>query len=246
MRTLSALASLLATILTLPACTASTAEGGGSGDVEGLWTRLTADGSGDETDLAIGVIAGADPDRVWACEFRPSGPQAIIIKGTLRGNVVTWDPEYGNPDYVVERNGADLTLEVPSCTHCSVTRYESGSWNPGCGPLDESDTRIHMVFGILPDSPRNDQYITAASSDISCAAGGARNVEFGPCPYGDFSVSMTLSNGLSVSNAAVNLSRPPEGFAKRIYYIGFTYNDMVNRWLWGFSHVDIPDGAAAP
>jgi hypothetical protein len=127
-----------------------------------------------------------------------------------------------------------------------VTRYESGSWNPGCGPLDESDTRIYVVFGILPSSPKKDQYITSASSNISCAAGGYSNVEYGPCAHGLMSVNMTLSTGLSVSNAQVNFSVPEPGIAKRIYYVGFTYNDMVNRWLWGFEHIDVPETTSMP
>lgn len=103
---------------------------GGGSDIEGVWVRLPGP-SGDRTEIAVGGIDGESSDRVYMCEKKGS-TAAGFYKGTLNGNVVTWDSSHNLPDAHLSRVGGELELDYPDCEVCLPTRYKSGSWSGEC------------------------------------------------------------------------------------------------------------------
>lgn len=107
--------------------------GGGGNGLYGIWKRIVQS-SGDETDIAIGGITGEPSNRVYMCELNGS-TAAGFYKGTLNGNTVVWDTQYGIPDFVLTLVGSSMELTVPACPSCLTTTYVTGTWSGQCGPL---------------------------------------------------------------------------------------------------------------
>jgi alpha-tubulin suppressor-like RCC1 family protein len=214
-------------------CTSTEPTGSsGGGDVQGIWIgRLTADGSGDRTDLAIGTILGAPANRVWACELRPRSNTAIVIQGTLNGDRIRWDPIYGTPDYVVGRSGEQLFLEVPGCEACRRTFYERGAWNGICGELDVRPTNIFVQFGVWDAGPS--ATITSLSSALTCVQGPTVGPVHEQCRPGQTRFSTTLQVGtstLTATDVVANLVRPDSGM-RRFYMLGWRFQPILGRYL---------------
>jgi hypothetical protein len=227
----------LLSALVLTACadgseSALTGEGGGS-DLKGIWERSTGDGSGDETDIAIGLVEGEPPNRVWACEVRPKIPAIILQRGTLTGNRIKWDAVHGGvPDYIVGRSGSRLWVDVdyPGATR---THYSRGTWNRFCPKLE--DTRIFVLFTMTGGPGAT---LTSASSSLACAGSPVPNQRYGGCSEGPFTYSITASNGLSSTNVPAVLSKPAEGM-RRIYSVGYHWQPILNRYLVGAHYEDV-------
>jgi len=107
--------------------------GGGSGSVAGIWTRYPGP-SGDRTDLAIGGIAGEPANRVYMCEKEGSATPGLF-KGSISGNTIVWDSQYGLPNSNVQLVNGDLVLSYPSVEWSIPTSYGPGSWGGDCGSL---------------------------------------------------------------------------------------------------------------
>lgn len=206
---------------------------GAGGELSGIWERQTADGSGDETDIAIGVIKGEPANRVWACEVRPNVPAIILQRGTITGNRIRWDEVHGGvPDYFVRRAGSGLGVRV-DFPGASETNYSRGTWNRFCPELE--DTRIFVLF-TMTGGPG--AVLTSASSSLPCARTPAIGQRYGGCPVGSFTYSVTSSNGLSSNNVPARLEKPVDGM-KRLYRVGYHYNPILNRYLVGWPYEDI-------
>jgi hypothetical protein len=113
---------------------AVTGNGGGGSSFYGIWNRIVQS-SGDRTDIAIGGITGEPANRVYMCELTGS-TAAGFYKGTLNGNTIVWDSQYGIPNFVLTIVGSNMELNVPSCSTCITTTYVSGSWSGQCVPLN--------------------------------------------------------------------------------------------------------------
>lgn len=100
---------------------------------DGVWVRVIG-ASGDETDLAIGKITGEGSSRVWMCEKKGS-TAAGLYKGTISGNIITWDASYGLPKTQLGKSGSQLTFYYPSVSTSLLTYYNSGSWSGQCVSL---------------------------------------------------------------------------------------------------------------
>lgn len=218
----------------LTACTDGT-EGGttgtGAADLTGIWERRTADATGDETDIAIGVVRGEPANRVWACEVRPNVPAVLLQRGTLTGNRVRWDAVHGVPDYTFARSGDQLTVQV-DFPGARPTNYTRGTWNRFCPELE--DSRIFVLFTMTGGTAR----LTSASSSLPCAPSPVIGQRYGGCPAGSFTYSVTASNGLSNTNVAARLEKPSEAM-RRIYSVGYHYNPILNRYLVGWPYEDV-------
>lgn len=214
--------------------------GGTNASFQGLWYRITQDGSGDRTDMAVGTIPGEASDRVWLCEVRPSSSRTILQRGTLRGTRIDWDPVHaGVPSYSIGREGSRTWLQA-SAPGALRTFYDPGQWNRFCPPL--GDTRLYVLFTIFGDGPAVS--MTSVSTDIGCAANTVANREYGPCSQGSFTYSMSASNGVTVTRVPIGLSAPTDTAVRRVYSIGLVYVAGVGRYAAGWEYVDLPKGGA--
>lgn len=226
-----------------------TAPGGGAGGGSatglgpGIWERRTNDGSGDETDLAIGTIPGEGPDRVWLCEVRPRRPETLLLRGRLRGSTITWDPVHvGVPSYNIGRDGDRRWLQVAS-PGALRTFYDPGPWSRFCPP--QGDTRIYVLFTAFGDGPT--VTFSSVSSNMGCAAGVGPNTRVGPCAAGRFQYSVTTSTGQSFSNISVDLEAPTDTTMRRIYRVGLSWIAPLGRYVVGHEFEDVSNsgGTAA-
>lgn len=103
---------------------------GGGSPYTGTWVRQLG-ASGDETDLAIGNIPGEAANRVWMCEYKG---QVGLYKGTISGDIITFDAQYGLPTYTVSKDGDKLMLQG-NISGSLATPYAKGSWTAHCGTL---------------------------------------------------------------------------------------------------------------
>jgi len=108
----------------------STGGGGSSSPYKGIWVRQLG-ASGDETDLAIGTIPGEPANAVWMCEWKGS---VGLYKGTISGDIITFEPQYGLPTYTVKMEGNELMLKG-NVSQSIFTPYRKGSWTSHCGKL---------------------------------------------------------------------------------------------------------------
>lgn len=99
----------------------------------GVWVRVIG-ASGDETDLAIGSVTGEGASRVWMCEKKGS-TAAGFYKGTISGNIITWDATHGLPNTQLGKSGSQLTFIYPSVSSSILTYYNAGSWSSQCTSL---------------------------------------------------------------------------------------------------------------
>lgn len=205
----------------------------GGGEVSGIWIRETGDGSGDRTDLAIGTVRGEAANRVWACEVRPRRPSIVLQRGTLTGDRIVWDAVHGGvPDYRVSRSGDRLRVEV-QFPGAQPTTYSRGSWSSLCPALE--DTRIFVLFTMTGGPGAR---LTSATSTLPCAGSPIVGQRYGGCPRGPFRYSLQASNGLSATDVGGWLDSPAASM-RRIYSIGFHYNNVLNRYLVGANFEDV-------
>jgi hypothetical protein len=112
----------------------------GPDGISGTWQRVRGP-SGDVTDIAIGGITGEPDDRVYMCEHKGSSA-AGLYKGTIAGEVITWDATYGLPNATFTTDGDERTLAFPSISWSIPTNYKRGPWRGECGPLENSSKKI--------------------------------------------------------------------------------------------------------
>lgn len=103
----------------------------------GVWTRELGP-SGDETDLAIGLIEG-DATRVYMCE-KVGSTAAGFYKGYLVDNTIVWDDVHGLPNTSLRMVDSKLEFHYASVQGSLPTLYSSGSWSAECGALTLSNT----------------------------------------------------------------------------------------------------------
>lgn len=113
----------------------------GESEFKGNWVRVLGH-SGDRTDLAIGTLVG-ERSRVWMCELKGS-TAAGSYKGTISGNVITWDAIHNLPKtYLSLRNG-QLEFDY-KCCGTEPTFYTRGNWSNECGFLEKWETNIAFI-----------------------------------------------------------------------------------------------------
>lgn len=104
----------------------------GGNPLYGRWERQVGS-NGDYTEIAVGNITGEPSNRVYMCE--KNGSAAGLYKGYLNGSTITWDAEFGVPDFVVSIQGERFVVNVPSCSFCLPTYYDEDPWEGLCGPI---------------------------------------------------------------------------------------------------------------
>lgn len=105
-------------------------------DFSGVWVRVLG-ASGDETDLAIGVIPG-ESNRVYMCE-KLGSTAAGFYKGNIYGNKIVWDATHGLPKTTLRLVGSQLEFHYTSVDGSLPTFYNSGNWSSECGPLSSTN-----------------------------------------------------------------------------------------------------------
>lgn len=201
----------------------NTSPGGGGGSTsgsiyKGTWVRDLG-ASGDETDLAIGNISGEPSDRVYMCEWKGS---VGLYKGTISGNIITWDTKYGLPDAEIGLESGKLTLYYPSVSYSLKTYYSSGTWTSKCGPLSNSNTGSGSGSGT---GTSTGQVIFWTASDHGC---------------GPISVSINGQSGTISSYYSSTPSCGASGCATFTLDPGtYTYSATCGTYTWGSKSVTI-------
>ena len=168
-------------------------DGGGSNSLKGIWVRELG-ASGDETDIAIGVIDGEPENRVYMCEL--NGSVAGLYKGYLTGNTIVFDAQYGLPNAQITRIGSQVEFYYPSVSVSLPTMYSSGSWRGECTNLEgggsgegQATVWIQSDLGcgnITVSIGGQTQVITGYYSGGApgCSASGCANFSLPPGTYG--------------------------------------------------------------
>lgn len=102
-------------------------------EFNGWWETMGAGGSLPKTFIAIGDIPSEPNNRVYMCQWKGS---AKLYKGTLSGDIITWDAVYGIPNakLVIEdvtNFSKRLILNLPSQSS-SITLFETHTWSTAC------------------------------------------------------------------------------------------------------------------
>lgn len=183
-------------------CEEDDEESGNGGSFGGVWVR-TQGASGDETDIAIGGIAGEPNNRVYMCEWQGS---VGLYKGYIDGNTITWDN--GMADAHVRMVGSQLEFSYPSLEWSIPTLYNSGSWSNHCGSLSGGgsggggSTTGNIMFWTQSDLGCGQINVTVSgqsgtigsyysSGAPNCGANGCANFTL---PPGTYTFSATCQN----------------------------------------------------
>jgi hypothetical protein len=100
-------------------------------EFQGMWE--TSGSSVGKTFLAVGNIPGEPNNRVYMCQWTGVGN---LYKGTLSGDIITWDKGYGMPNAKlvikdVTNFSKNLELKFPSQS-TSLTLYKTHTWSTAC------------------------------------------------------------------------------------------------------------------
>lgn len=203
----------------------------GDDNFNGIWTRIIG-ASGDETDIAIGNIPGEPDNRVYMCEKEGSATPGLF-KGTISGNIITWDKAYNLPDSHLKRIGDNMEFSYPSVSSSIPTMYKKGSWNGYCATLGRAPG-IYITYVVegAEMSSYSDNNPLVLNNMLS-------GVNYGPCSPGKYNYSALLSNGISYgSSLSYTLSAPAFGFTYRNYQLKFYFSSNLNRWLADLTYFD--------
>lgn len=214
-------------------CSSSDNGNSNSGDngFMGIWTRIIG-ASGDETDIAIGNIPNEPENRVYMCEKEGSATPGLF-KGTINGNIITWDKAYNLPDAYLKRIGDNLEFSYPSVNWSIPTTYKKGSWNGYCATLGRTPgTYITFVVEGSDMASYTDNNPLVLNNMLL-------GVNYGPCSPGKYIYSALLSNGINYgSTLSYTLSGPAFGYTFRNYQLKFYFSTSLNRWLADLTYLD--------
>lgn len=145
---------------------ADVAGGGNNTSTEGVWLRYNSP-NGYNTDLAIGGIPGEPANRVYMCEH-PGSPSAGLYKGTISGEVITWDAVHGLPNAkFYERDGV-MRLWFTVGPEDEAGRYKKGAWTNTCSMTASTGKKIAVGFNKSENQDVNLSINSIKIENVNC------------------------------------------------------------------------------